>query len=86
MLKYRLKGSVIRWASLWDRCLSHAIQVILVVLFGLDFILLRYVVQHPPMANVINEVWIFDKAKRSLANKEETGTWKLSDAKSLPLS
>jgi len=30
--------------------------------------------------------WIFDKAKRSLANKEETGTWKLSDAKSLPLS
>jgi len=31
-------------------------------------------------------IWIFDKAKRSLANKEETGTWELSDAKSLPLS
>jgi hypothetical protein len=56
MLKYRLKGSVIRWASLWDRCLSHAIQVILVVLFGLDFILLRYVVQHPLMANLLNVI------------------------------
>jgi hypothetical protein len=28
---------------------------------------------------------IFDKAKRRLANKQETGTWKLSDAKSLTL-
>jgi hypothetical protein len=56
MLKYRLKGSVIRWASLWDRCLSHAIQVILVVLFGLDFILRRYVVQHPLMANLLNVI------------------------------
>jgi len=39
--------------QLWH---SHAIQVILVVLFGLDFTLMRYVVQHPPMANMLNVI------------------------------
>jgi len=38
------------------------------------------------MQDLTAQRWIFDKAKRSLANKEETGTWELSDAKSLPLS
>jgi len=46
---------LVRWRNpqFWH---SHAIQVILVVLFGLDFILLRYVVQHPPMANMLNVI------------------------------
>jgi len=52
----------IQWKSLqfWR---SHAIQIILVALFGLEFILLKYIVHFAPVANLLSLINVVSLAK-----------------------